>query len=57
MDLKYTRISKGIKLMYAGWWCTVLGDDSGVENLVSVAPTEEKVLLSIQRVFDQYLKD
>lgn len=34
-----------------------VGDDSGVENLVSVAPTEEKVLLNIQRVFDQYLKD
>lgn len=33
------------------------GDDSDVENLVSVAPTEEKVLINIQRVFDQYLKD
>jgi len=25
--------------------------------LVSIAPTEEKALLNIQRVFDQYLND
>lgn len=30
MDLKYPRISKGIKLMYAGWWCTVLGAVAGL---------------------------
>lgn len=25
MELEYPKISTGIKLMYAGWWCTVLG--------------------------------
>lgn len=25
MELKYPKISSGIKLMYAGWWCTLLG--------------------------------
>ena len=29
-----------------------VGDDSGVENLVSVAPTEEEVLKNIQWVFE-----
>lgn len=37
--------------------CGFIGDDSGVENLVSVAPTEEVVLKNIQKVFDQHLKD
>ena len=25
MELKYPKISSGIKLVYAGWWCTLLG--------------------------------
>ena len=37
--------------------CGYYGDDSGVKNLVSVAPTEEEVLKNIQKVFQQYLDD
>ena len=29
MELKYPKISSGIKLMYAGWWCTLLGAVAG----------------------------
>lgn len=42
-----------ISCFFSGYY----GDDSGVENLVSVAPTEEEVLKNIQKVFEQYLKD
>ena len=51
------RENDSVRYLISCFFSGYCGDDSGVENLVSVAPTEEKVLLSIQRVFDQYLKD
>ena len=33
------------------------GDDAGLINLISVAPTEGEILVNIQDVFERYLKD
>lgn len=42
-----------ISCYFSGYY----GDDSSVVNLVSVAPTENEILVNIQDVFERYLKD
>ncbi|MBR2895277.1 MAG: helix-turn-helix transcriptional regulator [Oscillospiraceae bacterium] len=42
-----------ISCYFSGYY----GDDSSVVNLVSVAPTENEILVNIRDVFERYLKD
>jgi len=46
-----------IRYLISCYFSGYYGDDSGVVNLVSVAPTEKEILENIQEVFDRYLKD
>ena len=41
MELKYPKISIGIKLMYASWWCALLGVVAGLVGGVAVATFAE----------------
>ena len=46
-----------IRYLISCYFSGYYGDDSGVVNLVSVAPTEKEILENIQEIFDRYLKD
>ena len=46
-----------IQYLIACYFGGYYGDDAGLINLVSVAPTEGEILLGIQHVFEVYLKD
>lgn len=46
-----------VQYLIACYFGGYYGDDSGLINLVSVAPTENEILNGLQRVFERNLKD
>lgn len=45
MELKYPKLSSGIKLMYASWWCSLLGVVLGlVSGLIALVVTESLLI-------------
>ena len=51
------KADESIQYLIACYFGGYYGDDAGLINLVSVAPTEGEILLGIQHVFEVYLKD
>ena len=51
------RENDSVRYLIACYYSGYYGDDSGIINLVSVAPTDNEILSGIQRVFECNLKD
>ncbi|MBR6678357.1 MAG: hypothetical protein IKL23_06485, partial [Oscillospiraceae bacterium] len=48
---------ESVRYLISCYFSGYYGDDSGMINLVSVAPTENEILENIREVFERYLKD